>query len=517
MTIREHASSSERKADQARVNEAALRVDDLAEGLAGRTARGGIISVSGQFLGMLIQFASLLIMSRLLSPEDFGIVAMATAVTGLATIFADLGLSTATIQRKSVDQELASALFFVNLLAGLAMMALVCATAPVVAYLYGDNRVLAVLLSLSLIMPLMAAGAQHTALLSRRLRWLTLRTATLVSQFLGLAVAALAAALTDWGYWSLVAGQLTTALTNLLLLWRTMLWRPNWVRNWGAARESLFFGAHMTGANIVYWFARHVDNVLVGARWGAAELGQYTRAFTIFMLPINLVGGPVRTAVLPALSQLQDQPAAWRTLLLDIQCALMLVAGGITAVLLSTGDQLIPVLLGPQWTQSSTIFQILALSIPMTIMAGNNGLILTSLGHADRVLKWQLIRLPVLFAGFLIGLPYGAEGIAVAVAAIPAVMLLPGIAYATRGTPVSMWHYLRTALSPLSCIAIAAVLGRSIGFDSGSALLDLVGSAVTGAITFGIAGLIVLRFDPSYRSLRGRVVRQLGSLSLRRT
>lgn len=487
-------------------NRSALEVTDLLSGLGSRTARGGVIAVGGQLVSTLIQLLNLVIMSRLLMPEDFGLLAMALAVTGFAALFVDLGFSTATVQRRELTQDIVSALFLINIGAGLLAMLAASGFAPIGAYLLNDQRVLWIIVAMAATLPISALGAQHLALLNRRMQWLTIRWIAITAQILGLGVGALLAWRTSAGYWALVASAWISAITNTGLAWWMSPWRPSRVRNWTSAREAIRFGLHLMGAQIVFWAARQLDNLLIGARWGAAELGQYSRAYTLYMLPINLISGPIGTAVVPALSRLQDQPEAWRRSLLDVQGALFLGAGGVAAVLIATSDLLIRVLLGPKWQASTELFQILAISIPFVMMGNTNGFIQISLGRSDRMLKWNLIRLPILVGGFLIGLPYGAVGVALAVTSVSALLWLPSVAYAARNTHVTALMILRRAIAPFLCIAAASALTIQLDVETGLPLLDLAAKAAFCMTVYAVGAALILSYDPGFGSLRLRLL-----------
>jgi PST family polysaccharide transporter len=260
------------------------------------------------------------------------------------------------------------------------------------------------------------------------------------------------------------------------------------------------------GAQIIFWAARQLDNVMIGARWGPAELGQYSRAYTLYMLPVKLITGPVTSAVIPALSRLQNSPEAWRRSLLDVQGALFLGAGSVCAILIATSDLIIQVLLGPQWQESVGLFQILSISIPLMMVSNTNGFIQISLGRSDRMLKWNLIRLPILIAGFLIGLPYGAKGVAIAVTTVALLLWLPGIAYAAHGTPVSFRMILRRTASPLLCIATAAVIALPLQIHSGWPLVDLIAKAAFCMTLYFCAAALTLLYDSAFSSLKTRAL-----------
>lgn len=481
---------------------AVLDTSHLLDGLGKRTAAGSIIGVGSQVLSVLIQLASVAILARLLTPADYGLLGMALAVTSFAQVFGDLGLSTATIQRKDIDQGLVSLLFYINVAIGILVMLMCWAVAPFAARLLGDPRAGLVTGAVAFAIPLAAFGAQHTALLTRRMEWVKLRSIALTSQLLGAVISVLLAWLTDLGYWALVAGTLASPFTSSVLSWLALPWRPSQIGGWAKAWPSIRFGLHLTGSNLVYWASRKLDNVLIGARWGVLELGHYTRAYTIYMLPIQLLNGPVRSSVIPALSRLQDQPDRWRRLLLDVQSALFIVTCGLSAILISSAELIVRVLLGPGWRLSEEIFQILSLSMPFMAVLNTAGFIQVSLGRGRRMLAWNLVRLPIVVGGFLCGLPFGPKGVAVAVTTIAVVLVVPTLAYASKNTPVSAWMVIRRAILPWLLVAAAVAVSFASGRTFESDILELgFRTGISGGL-FGVGAALMIVFDPQCSALK---------------
>ena len=218
---------------QAELNRQALAAGQSAHDLGRRTARGGLIAVAAQPIKIGVQLVSGAVLARLLAPDDFGLVAMASVVMILVGVFSDLGLGVATTQRKDIDQDTVSALFFISLGVGCLLMPVVWGAAPLAAWFFGDARVAHVLLALSLTLPLQGATAQHNALMTRSMRWVALQWTGLCSQIVGAMVGILAASVLKLGYWSLVASAWATQAAAVALVWQACRWRPTLVKTGG--------------------------------------------------------------------------------------------------------------------------------------------------------------------------------------------------------------------------------------------------------------------------------------------
>jgi PST family polysaccharide transporter len=431
---------------------------------------------------------------------------MATAVTSLVALFSELGLTSATVQRAHIDQNMVSGLFFIALGISLVLMPLVCAMAPLAAWFFDDARVSGLIVLLSISFPLAALGSQHTALLLRSMRWMTLQWTGLAGHAAGGVAGILVAWKTDLGFWSLPITGLVAQIVTLSLIWAACPWRPSVVTSWRDARSGLHFGAYLAGFSIVNFFHRQSDNIIVGWRFGAAELGYYSRGYQLMLLPLNLFNGPLSSAIEPSLSRLQNQPERWRQAFLDALGLVMFLGAGVAACLIAVSDPLITTIYGPGWETSAKIFQWLAVSIFAGVPMNASGWIYLSLGKTRRMFIWSLMFVPIVALGFILAIPYGPVGIAASYAITMNLLLLPCFAFASRATPVSLPDILRVILPLGGCGIIAALAGLSVSGHDHHVLVQLfLGTATSGLVYLILAAVLITRAN-IYRELRNRVV-----------
>ncbi len=494
--------------DRDAINQRALATDHLMADLGQRTRRGGAIAIGAQVTRLAIQFATLAILARLLLPDDFGVIAMAAAITAFVAMFSELGLAAATVQRTEIDQDTVSGLFLINLGMGLAVMLAVIALAPLAAWFFDDPRVLNVIIAMALPVPLLAASRQHAALLQRGMRWAALEVTTIVAQAVAALVAIGIAWQTDLGYWALVAQSWTAGLLTFGLLWLACPWRPSRVRDWSQVRSALAFGLHLTGFQFLNYFHRQFDDLLVGHRWGSIELGFYNRAYMLLLLPTHVINGPIGSAVIPALSRMQDDPARWRRTYLDALGLITIIGVGISAVFTATAEPLVAFIFGPGWEKSGEIFALLSLSLFVAAPMNSAGWIYVSLGETRRMMHWALLTTPVWIGAFLLGLPYGAKGVAATYSVAVWCLALPCFAYAAAKAPLRL-REMTAVLVPLiasGIVASAAIWWTMSDWIASHGALGLIaGGAACCAIYGGLVALLVASLD-RYSSLKHRVL-----------
>jgi PST family polysaccharide transporter len=452
-----------------------FETEHLKADLKGRSVRGGAATLGGQGVYFVVQTASTMILARLLTPADFGLIAMVTAVTGFASLFKDLGLSMATVQKAEITHEQVSVLFWVNVAVSLMIALITAASAPVIAWFYGEPRLTAVAMALSLAFILGGLTVQHQALLRRQMRFTVLAVIPILSTAVA-ALAAIVSATLGLGYWALVVMELVLAFTNAAAVWIASPWRPGLPSRHAGVRGMVAFGANLTGFNILNYFTRNADSVVVGYALGSGPLGIYSKAYGLLTLPIRQINSPLTGVMLPALSRLQSDPEKYRNYYLRALAGIAMITMPIVSLLFVIADEVVLIVLGDQWISAVSVFRLLA---PAAFLGSVNfapGWLCISLGRPGIQLRWSMLSAPVTVIAFLVGVNWGVGGVATAFSATWCVLFVLLLAWASRGSPVRFRDILCSLVVPLIASVVAA--------------------AMTGAVLmwFGLEGLVAIRF-----------------------
>lgn len=412
------------------------------------SVRGGAATVLGQGARFVIQVGSTMVLARLLAPADFGLIAMVMAVTGFAALFKDLGLSMATIQRAEINHEQVSTLFWVNVAVSGLIAMLTVAMAPVIAWFYGEPRLTLVTIALSTVFLFGGLTVQHQALLERQMRFAALAAIQVAAMAAGVCAAIVTAAL-GFGYWALVVMQVTSALAIALGVWLLSDWRPGRPRRNAGVKGMLVFGANLTGFNILNYFARNLDNVLIGKVWGAIQLGLYNKAYGLLTLPINQVTAPIASVAIPSLSRLQSNPDEYARYYYRAINVIAFVTMPMMMMLAGLSNEVILLVLGDQWAGAVPIFKVLAFAALLQPVVNPVGWVFVSLGKTDKQLRWAVFAVPMTVLSFVAGLPWGAFGVAVSYTICSLTILtFPGLWWAFRESPLSIGGWLGSIRCP---------------------------------------------------------------------
>lgn len=452
--------------------------------------------MAGQWGRLVIQLGSTMVLARLLTPGDYGLIGMVLALTALAETLKSMGLSTVTVQRRSIDQAQLSLLFWVNVGLGLAVAALVVAVAPLIARFYGQPELTGIAMGLSASFVFGGIGAQHVALLNRRMQFGTIARIEITVMLVSVVVAIVAA----WfgaGYWSLVAFHALQPLTRTLLAWRRTRWMPSRPAGADDARAMLTFGANLSGFEVLAYFARQADSILVGRFLGAEQLGIYAKAYGLLLLPIQQIQGPVHRVAIPVLSKLQDEPERFRRYFCTgLRSVGFVVIPGVTFLIVAA-EEVVLIVLGDQWVDAVGVFRILGIAGLVKALSHSNGWLYIALGRARRQVAWAAISAPLTVLSYVVGLRWGIEGVAAGYSIMSVLLFLPSIWNATHGTPVSIGDLLRTAQRPAAASVLGAIAATAARTAVGDAPILL--SLASMAAAYGVVVAAVIALWPTAR------------------
>ena len=449
------------------------------------------MTLTSQGAQFLMASVSTVVLARLLTPADFGLVAMVTAMTGLGQAFADLGLSEATVQREKITRSQVSTLFWINVAIGLTLTLITAAMAPVLALVYREPRLRNITFLLSLTFLICGLRVQHDALLRRQMRFSSLAIRDVASYALAVPVAIIMA----WrgaGYWALVALPLTLNLTQVTLSWVMAKWIPGLPRRDANVGSLMSFGWKIAVSYLIYNVNRSADSVLIGWHWGAGPLGLYSRAYNLLMLPLRQLGTPARSVAVPALSRIQGDPERFARCYLRAINLMLWISTPIFGFLFVAAEPVIVLALGIKWLEAAPVFQILAISALGQLLLDSTIWLFVCRGQSERLLKLLLIISPIIVGSFLIGLPFGIKGVALSGSLVLVAMFPWILKFAFRGTDLTLPRLGQAILCPISlCLAGVLVTKLSLRLIAPQrGLSQLLVVAVGFAVTYSLSALV---------------------------
>lgn len=421
-------------AEQAGPSRQDAAVDCLPEVTDARrqTVSNTLVTCTSQAVVLVINIATIAALARLLTPSDYGLVAMVLGAMAFMRPVSDAGLSIATIQTSRLTHAQLSNLFWLNTCLGAGMALILALAAPLLAAFNSEPRLISLTLALSATFLLLGLSVQHMALLKRQMKFRTIAAIEIGSAASGF-VAGLSAALMGMGYWSLVVLQLITPAAILVASWLLAGWQPGPPRRSVGTRPLVTLGASLTASSFLWALARGADLILIGRVLGVEALGLYSRAISLVNRPVEQAASPLAAVFVPTLSRLRGNTEVYRRAARDTHALLAFAGLAAAGLLLPIAAPLTAVLLGPQWSAAAPIvaaLSLLVVYVPLTLVPG---WILSSQGRGRDFLILSCASSTLTVAAFVAGLPYGPVGVALSFSVCALVLLLPITVYIVGG------------------------------------------------------------------------------------
>jgi PST family polysaccharide transporter len=442
------------------------------------------------------QMLGIVILARLLSPSDFGVVAMASVVTGFAHIFRDFGTVAAVIQRRELEPVLLNSIFWLNVLLGTLIALILVALAPAVALLMHEPQLTQVLWLLALAFPIVSIGLVQQALFERASRFRPVALIECSAAFVGLGTAVVAA-LAGWGVYSLVSQTIVSATVTTLGLWSASTWRPGRQLSIAHIRGLWKFSGNLVGFNIFNYFTRNADSILIGRFLGATDLGFYNVAYRLMLWPLQNISWVAGRALFPALSRIQHDRQRLTQAYVRAAAAVFLITAPLTMGLFVLREPFVMAVLGESWRTVSDLLFWLAPVAVLQSVGTTVGWLYLSTGRTDVMFKVSVVYGLAAVSAFLIGLQWGVEGVAAAYCISSLVLFWPAVAIPLRLVGLGLVRFLGHLAPTLFAACLMALLVVVAARESADSVIPLWERLILlvafGAATYFVVSLFIQR------------------------
>jgi PST family polysaccharide transporter len=438
----------------------------------------------------LLKILVLVVLTRLLTPADFGLVSAALVVIAFSLNFSQLGLGPALIQRPGLEPRHVSSAFYASVGLGLLVGASIWFAAPLIAQFFRMEHLTPVVRGLAFVFPIVGLATVPESLLQRDLRFRALANRDVVAYGVGYGVIGVGMALLGWGVWALVMAQVSQVLVRTIILMRlspTLIpARPTW----RSFVELMEYGVGQSMSRVGVILANQVDNLVVGRWLGAVRLGEYSRAYQLMSVPTGLLGDVLDKVLFPTMARVQDDPRRLAAAFLQGTGLLALVTLPVGVVAAIVAPELVSVAFGPRWAGLVAPFQVLALGMMFRVCYRMSDSLSRATGKVYRRAWRQGLFALLVFFGALLGQTRGVVGVAGGVLVAFFINYLSMSQLSLEITQVSWGRFLQVQLPAvrLTLVVGAAALAAVLGMRQ-TGLPPIVGLAagVLAAVLFGVA------------------------------
>jgi len=456
-----------------------------------KSARRGVLWLTGSRVAEQgMTFGITVFLARLLTPNDYGMLGMATLLLVFLGRFADLGTAESIVQMREIDDQRLSSIFWFNIAFGLLFGVITWLLAPWMARFFQEPGVQPVIAVLAITLPLQSLNVVPEFLLRRRMQFHLLVVRNLVAILLA-GAAGVVVALSGGGVWALVTQQVAAPLIGGVAIWVAVGWRPRFHFQHSHIAEIKDFTTGVLGFNILNFFGRNIDYLLIGRFLTSADLGMYTLAYRLMRYPTQFLSSAASQTLFPVFSRMQEDRERINSSYLRVARTISLVAMPVMVGMAITANDFVLVLFGPKWAAVAPLLAFLALAGVLQPVTSIFTSVTWALGLSQWQLRYAIVQTAIVVIGFLVGLQWGLLGMAASFLvtalisnAITIFLMFPHCSISRKGFLSAL------ALPALASAGMSvAVLGVQIGLNTASGwaaepLFRLVSQAFVGATVY---------------------------------
>ncbi len=454
--------------------------------LAGKTYHAARWTAASSVARVGLQLLQIAVLSRFLSPADYGLMAMVTVVLSYAALFSDMGLSTAFVQRQKISHEERSSLYWLSVVAGIVLMLLVMAISPLAALFFNEPQLEHLMLLVATNFLVIALGQQLRMEAEKSLNFRAVALIEIFAGLCGFGVAVYTAWL-GWGVFALVVPAITSSWLIMILSWLLLAhgWRPDWRLRWGEVRWFVQFGGTMVLNNVINHLNATIDLVLGGRILGALQLGLYSVPRNL-LLQVQGMVNPIFTRVgFPLIASIQHDTEQVKQVYLWTMNITASVNAPIYVAIAVFAPEIVWLLLGPSWTDAANLMQVLSLWGLMRSYGNPVGSLLFGLGRVKLAVKWNLGLLLISPPVIWFGSQWGTVGMAWALVVLMSVLFVPAWALLVRPTcGAGLFEYSKQVALPTFCAVFAGLLAWLSTVMLDAHLLRIIVGLSVGAFSY---------------------------------
>lgn len=431
--------------------------------LRNRTINGLSWSTIGNLTAQVVNFTIKVILARLLSPKEFGLVGMITVFTGFGALLSELGLGAAIIHKQDITQRLLSSIFWVEVGIGIILTLVTALASPLVARFYHQPILQPMTLLISLNFFISSLNGVQRALFNKDLKFRLLAEIEVVSILIAGTVG-IVLALAGYSAWSLAWQMIILTVGGVIGMVITCPWHPSFQFDISAIKEVSGFGFNLLGFNIFNYVSSNIDYLLIGRYIGSFDLGLYTKAFNLMLLPLSQISAVVSRVMFPVFSSINNDKTKVKHIFLKTISSIALVTFPLMLGMLAVTRPFILTLFGPQWEGVVPVLQVFCI-VGLTHSIGNmTGCIYLSQGRTDWMFWWGVYSGIIKVLGIILGLRWGILGVAAGYTTFTILFLLyPGYIIVGKLIDMSIGEIIGALDGILGCAAIMAIAVWAFG------------------------------------------------------
>lgn len=429
--------------------------------LGKRSAKGTIVIASGSWIRFILQFASTILLARLLGPEEYGAAAVVLAVAAASALVRESGLFTLAVNRERLGSRLATSMHFASIMLGVVGALFMAGSGPALASLFQDDRYVSFALLLSPSFVFAGISAVPAAILTRNLFSERLASLEILATVISVA-GGVGLAIAGWGAHAMVMQTLLLGLAQTAFTILFCPWAPDKGWSWRAVKVAFPAATSLTAVQVLNYATANLDKLIVGATFGVKAAGYYSQAIQLLQIPLQLVGGPMQRVFLPTLSRIVRDSDRYRNY---VRAVILVMAGMLWpffAVLAIFSEHIVYAVFGAEWMNAAPLFIVLAISGYAQSIGFVVSWIMVSRGLYGDQIRLSVASKAIIIGAYVIGAQTSAIGVATGLSISTVLLVFPAFWLAKRKSKVQWTDLGSPLLWPAVICAASLYIGVSV-------------------------------------------------------
>lgn len=436
-----------------------------------------------------LQLAQISILARFLDPSAFGLMALVMVVIGFSQAFLDMGISNAIIHKQEITHEQLSTLYWVNVLAGMVLFAVVCAVAPLVASFYHEPELIPLTILVGVTFLIQPFGQQFMVLWQKEMRFAEMAKIDIINKLVSLIVSVWLA-YDGYGVYALVYGAIAGVVVQTLqfMILGLQEHKPSFVFRMAEIKEFMSFGAYQMGERTINYFNSQVDTLLIGKLLGAEALGIYSIAKQLIMRPAQIFNPIITKVTFPVMAKIQDDTVRLKNIYLKTIHYLSSVNFPIYTLMIVLAPELVMVLFGDKWMDAVPIVQILSIYGALRSTGNPIGSLLLAKGKAKLGFYWNLGLFFYVPLGVYVSSQWGLIGVSWGLVLIMVSLMIPNWYFLVQKLCYAGFtEYFKQILIPaFIAVCVGMIVYIAVNFTHSILLKFIIGITVGAVIVYAL-------------------------------
>ncbi len=462
-----------------------------------KSVKGGLYSFLGQITTFVLTMGSTVILARLLTPEDYGLVGIVTAFFIFFMLFNDFGFSLSIIQKKDIHYEEVATIAWLNIILSAIFSLIMFLSSWMIADFYDDQRLVSIAQVVALVFIFGGVSSIHKAILSRQMKFKQITAVNILSTAFAITLS-IYMAVNDFGYCAIVASMLSLALFKSISLIIILDWFPRPTLSVYWLKQHFKFGKNITIFNFINYFTRNLDTLLIGKFYNPTLLGLYNKAYQLLLLPVQQLRGPIYSVGLPALASLRSDPIEYEKYFMKLVMILTFLSALLVPWMWLNSYEIVMIVLGEQWITSAFLFKTLAISALIQPVEGLLGLLLISMSLSKKYVQYGFIYFIIMCTSFIIGIQYDINTFVMVYVIANYISFILASLFVLPSSPISTLNFFKVIMHSSIFFFGGAILINWIVQNTFDGTVELL---ILKTLLYACLILIFLVVFPKYKKL----------------